>query len=94
VELARAELARAPHVVDVVRVAAVDQHVARREEGREVDDHLIDRRGRNHDPHCPRLGELRDELPERRRDRRARPLQQLRIAAPVVAVDDAVVTRS
>jgi hypothetical protein len=60
------ERLRAPEVVDVVRVAAVDHDVARLEQGLEVGDGLVDRRRRHHQPHRARLGELLHEVPERR----------------------------
>ena len=67
VHAARAELRRAAHVVDEVRVAAVDQGVAGCELRRERVDNAVDGRGGDHEPDRARLRQQADELRERRR---------------------------
>src|SRR3954466_1546516 len=52
-------------VVGPAAVAAVDDHVAFLEQSGELIDRLLRRvTGRNHDPHVPRLLQLRDEVLE------------------------------
>ena len=78
-------------VVAVVRVAAVDDDVARREHLREIGDRRVDEGGGHHDPHRSRLGELRHEVFEAVATDRAFAGQPLhRIRAHVV--DDALVS--
>ena len=73
VDALRRQLLGAPDVVDVVRVAAVDQDVSLLEERQEVGDRLVgDGRG-DHQPDDARLRELLDEVGERRRRRSLSP---------------------
>ena len=67
VDLPLAELARAAEVVDVVRVAAVDDRVALLEVRRELGQNGIDDPRRDHQPDRSRRVELLHELLERRR---------------------------
>ena len=59
---ARLEGLRAPDIVDVVRVAAVDEDVAGLHTGGEFVDEPVDRRGRHHQPGGARRGQLADEF--------------------------------
>ena len=72
------ELAGAPEVVDVVRVAAVDDRVALLQMRREVGDDPVHDGGRHHHPDRARLVELLDELLERALSR---------VDAPVVGLE-------
>ena len=69
-------------VVAVVRVAAVDDDVARFQVLEQLLDRVVDECGRDHDPHRPRRFELRHELREGVRARRplARQLVDRRLA--------------
>ena len=84
------ELLRAANVVDVVRVAAVDHDVARREMRQQRRERLVDDRGGNHQPDGPRRRELPREVGERRRAGRLFPDEVLHGFRGHV-VDDATV---
>ena len=71
VDALRGELLRAPDVVDVVRIAAVDQDVAVLEQRDEIVDARIHDPCRDHQPDGSRLAEAFDELGERRGSLRA-----------------------
>ena len=60
-----AQSLRPPHVVAVVRIAAVDDDVAGAEMRHQGVEHAVDHRGRHHQPDRARRGQLRDELGER-----------------------------
>ena len=62
----RGELLRAPDVVDVVRIATVDQDVVWLEQRHEIVDARVHDRGRDHQPDGTRLTELLHQLGERR----------------------------
>ena len=62
---------RPVHVVPIVRVAAVDDHVARRQDRDELCERVVHDGGGNHQPHDARCRELRDEIAERRAADRA-----------------------
>ena len=61
----------APDVVDVVRIAAVNDDVVALESAREIGDRLLDHRRRHHHPCDARQLELGGEVVERRRADRA-----------------------
>ena len=88
VEALRREFLRAPDVVDVVRIATVDQDVARLEQRDQIVDARIDDGCRDHQPDHPRLTELPDKLGERRRALRTCG-RKLRDRARIAIVDDA-----
>ena len=91
VDVLLAERLGVPDVVDVVRVAAVDHDVARLEGVPERGDGLVgDLPGRDHHPHRARLLELRDEVLERGRARRAVRLDRLHRVGRDVVADAAV----
>ena len=66
VDLLRGELGGAAKIVDVVRVAAVDEDIVRLEQRQQLGDHRIDDGRRNHQPNRTGFGELLDEVGERR----------------------------
>ena len=63
----RRERFGAPDVVDVIRIAAIDDDVVALEAARQVRDRLLDHRRRHHHPRDPRQFELGGEIVERRR---------------------------
>ena len=87
----RAEFFRVPDIVDVVRVAAVDDAVAAIEQRDEVLDAGVGHAGRNHQPDRTRLVELRDEIFQRGRAGRAF-LAQLRYGVGAAVVHHARVS--
>ena len=62
-----ASSSRAPDVVDVVGIAAVDEDVAGRKVREQVDNRGVHDSGRDHQPDDPRRRELVDQIGERRR---------------------------
>ena len=58
VDLARSEFLRAPDIVDVIGIAAVDQDVSRFEVRQKFSDRFVDNRSRHHQPDCARLRKL------------------------------------
>ena len=66
VDFFRREVLAAPDVVDVIRIAAVDDRIAGFHQRHELRDHLVDRRRRHHQPHGARLRELTDKVGKRR----------------------------
>ncbi len=72
VDVLRAQLRGAPHIVLEVGVAAIDQGVTRLQEAAELADESFRRRScGDHDPGGPGRAQLRDEVLERRRSRGA-----------------------
>ena len=67
IDLFRRELLAPPDVVDVIRIAAVDDGVAGFHQRHELGEHLVDRRRRHHQPHGAGLSELPDKVGKRRR---------------------------
>ena len=67
------ELIGATDVVPIVRVAAVDEHIALGEQRPQLADHRVDDRRRHHDPHGPRRRKHTRQLRQR-----VRPLRALR----------------
>ncbi len=65
----REQLLRPADVVNVVRVAAVDQNVASLEERHDLGDRRVHHRGRNHQPDRARLRQLADKIFDGRRAR-------------------------
>src|SRR5262249_23345149 len=65
VDALRCEFLGAANVVDIVGVSAIDEDVACLEVGRQVGDGFVDGRRGNHQPHCPRLFELFQEVRKR-----------------------------
>ena len=84
----RRQLLGAANVVDVVRIAAVDQDVVLVEQRHEIADARIDDGGRHHQPDRTRLAQLLDEIGERRGALRA-VRRQRRDRLAVAIVDDA-----
>jgi hypothetical protein len=66
VDALRRELRRTPDVVDIVRVAAVDEDVAGGQQGHEVVDGRVNGRCRHHQPDGPRHLQLLHEVCDRR----------------------------
>jgi len=81
----------APDVVDVIRIAAVNDDVVALESARQVRDRLLDDRSRHHHPRHARLLELGGEVVERRRANGALLGQFLDRSAAHIE-DDALVT--
>src|SRR5262249_55741213 len=65
VDAAIGKLFRAPNVVDVIGIAAVDEDVIGREMGLQVGNRVVHGRRRNHQPDRARSRELRHEIRER-----------------------------
>ena len=63
----RGEGLRTTDVIDVVRVAAVDQRVAALEKRQQFGADLVDERDRHHEPQRARLLQFRDQVPQRGR---------------------------
>src|SRR2546428_2126725 len=61
----RREFLGAPDIVNVIGIAAVDQHVLCLKMGQEIGDSFVHHRRRNHQPDRPRLGELLYEVAQR-----------------------------
>ena len=59
------EFLRAPDVVDVIGIAAVNEDVARLQHGQQIGDRLIHHGGRDHQPDRARLRELLRQLGQR-----------------------------
>ncbi len=59
------ELLTAADVIDVIRIAAVDQNVAGLQVGRDLGNGFVHHRGGNHQPDGARFGELADHVRER-----------------------------
>ena len=81
---------RPANVVDVIRVAAVDEDVASFEQRREIGNASVHGRGRHHQPNRPRFLQLRHEIRERRRTNRLL-LNQTGDGLRRAVVDDALV---
>ena len=62
VDALRREFFGAPDIVDVIGISPVDEDVTGLKRRHEVGDGFVHGRGRNHQPHRPRLLELLDEI--------------------------------
>src|ERR1044072_8820360 len=60
-----AQLLSATNVVDVIRIAAIDDHITGRHNSSELVEHRVDKRRRNHQPDRARRLELCDKSLER-----------------------------
>src|SRR6185312_8375087 len=67
VDSTRAELARPPNIIDVVRVAPVDENISRLQVRSNTGNRFIDRRCRDHQPNRTRPAQLTREISERAR---------------------------
>jgi len=65
VDLLGGKLLCTPQIVDVIRVAAVNENVPRLEMRGKIGDVIIDNRGRHHQPDCSGFFKSLDDLRER-----------------------------